>query len=68
MEIKALQPLMNISTTAKKLYDRTRFAEQLLAEHLLVEHLSMPASIKLKIIKFNRSKLMFDFYAIFNRS
>ena len=42
--------LMGILTTAKKLYCRTPFAEQLFAEHLLVEHLSMDASIKLKII------------------
>ena len=46
---------MRILTTAKKIYCRTPFAEQFFAEHLLVEHLSMAASIKLKVIQFNRS-------------
>ena len=59
-------PLMRILITAKKLYYRTPFLEQLFAEHLLVTHFSMAAFVKLK--KFNRSQLIFDFYAIFNRS
>ena len=40
---------MTVLTTAKKLYCRTPFVEQLFAERLLVEHLSMAASMKLKI-------------------
>ena len=35
--------LMRIWATAKNLYCRTPFVEQLFAEHLLVEHLSMVA-------------------------
>ena len=42
--------MLRILTTAKKLYRRTPFVEQLSAEPLLVEHLSIGASIKLKII------------------
>ena len=40
---------MRVFTTAKKLYCRTTFVEQLFAEPFLVEHLSMAAAIKLKI-------------------
>ena len=44
-------PLMRILITAKKLYYRTLFVEQLFAENLLVTHFSMTAFVKLK--KFN---------------
>ena len=46
----------------KKFYCGAPFVEQIFAEPLLVEHLSITASIKSKII------LVFDFYAVFNRS
>ena len=42
---------MRILITAKKLYYRTPFVEQLFAENLLVTHFSMTAFVKLK--KFN---------------
>ena len=44
---------MRILTTAKNLYCRAPFVEELSAEHLLVEHFSMAASIKSKIIDRN---------------
>ena len=47
-------PFIKILTIAKKLYCGTPFVEKLFTEPLLVEHLSIAASIKLKIILFNR--------------
>ena len=52
MEIKAFDEDFD---DCKKSFCRTPFVEQLFAEHLSVEHHSMAASIKLKIIQFDRS-------------